>query len=63
MGGGYHGRKTPVDIALFSRTTIVILVFALAAGLGLLVAVPVLVASIYKSYADVFGAEAPLGLP
>ena len=42
---------------------LILFVASIPFGLGLLVAVPVLVASIYKSYADVFGAEAPLGLP
>ncbi len=42
---------------------LILFVASIPFGLGLLVAVPVLVASIYRSYADVFGAEAPLGLP
>lgn len=51
-------------LAVYGLLSLLILfVASIPFGLGLLVAVPVLVASVYKSYADIFGAEAPLGLP
>jgi hypothetical protein len=51
-------------LAVYGLLSLLILfVASIPFGLGLLVAVPVLVASVYKSYADVFGAEGPLGLP
>jgi hypothetical protein len=42
---------------------LMLFVAAIPFGLGLLVAVPVLVASVYRSYADIFGVEDSLGLP
>lgn len=51
-------------LAVYGLLSLLILFAAsIPFGLGLLVAVPVLVASVYQSYADIFGAEAPLGLP